>query len=223
MNPLVAHFDKHRNTDSNLVIEVTAKSEQQHSNISNHSAIIKMETRRMTAQNKKDANNPIPVKVSHEIQPQQTVADLGDLGKLPPELRNKIYEIVLAQPAVVKLQSYEARKQRYVGDAEATPSHRVHHQVAPVDHKRNPAHRGQQFVAGKWIEVPSKTALVQVNKALNAETSSILYGFNSFDFTSTSSGSWPRSETTSCGSVPWVFNGHLAVIPCPQAVGRWRP
>lgn len=142
-----------------------------------------MMTRSKQALSEQGTNPPNQVKVS---KPQLPVADLGDLSRLPPELRNKIYEMVLTQPATVKLQSYEARKPRYVEELEdEAPSHHARHQVAPVDHKRNPAHRGQQFVAGKWVEVPSKTALVQVNKVLNAESSSILYGFNSFEFTST--------------------------------------
>ena len=110
---------------------------------------------------------------------------IGDLEILPPEIRNKIYKMVLVEAESVKLQYYQPiEKLHYVINGKTT-SRRAGVEVALVSHKRISTHRGQQWVGNKWIEVPSNTALLQVNKQLNAEASSILYGFNSFDFTTT--------------------------------------
>ena len=113
------------------------------------------------------------------------LASIGTLDKLPPELRNRIYEMVLVEPERVKLQCYQPPdKQYYVTNGKAT-SRTARDEVAPVNHKRNSRYRGQQWDGKKWKEVPSTTALTQVNKQLNAETSSVLYGSNFFDFTTT--------------------------------------
>jgi hypothetical protein len=135
------------------------------------------------ARTKRDANKPSPVRRSGPGQPNQTVAGMGDFGRLPPEIRNRIYELLLHEPQVVKLQSYQPRdKLSYMVDGEVT-SRLASNEVAPVNHKRNTAHRGQEWDGEKWVEVPSKLALLQVNKHINAEISSMLYGFNSFEFT----------------------------------------
>jgi len=119
------------------------------------------------------------------VQPRQTPAGMGTLDKLPPEIRNRIYKFVLVESERVKLQSYQPTdKLHYVVNGKRT-SRIADKEVAPVDHKRDSDHRGQKWNGDEWIEIPSKTALTMVNKQLNAETSSILYGFNDFDFTTT--------------------------------------
>lgn len=118
-------------------------------------------------------------------EPHQTAADIGTLAILPSELRNRIYKFVLVEEEHVKLQSYQpSDKSHYVVDGKPT-SRVVDREVAPVDHKRDSKHRGQQWNGEEWIEISSKTALTMVNKQLNAETSSVLYGCNTFDFTTT--------------------------------------
>lgn len=118
-------------------------------------------------------------------QPHQSAADIGTLAILPPELRNRIYKFVLVEVERVKLQSYQSSdKSHYVVDGKPT-SRVVDREVAPVNHKRDSKHRAQQWNGEEWTKIPSKTALTMVNKQLNAETSSILYGCNTFDFTTT--------------------------------------
>jgi len=99
-----------------------------------------------------------------------------------------IYEMVLVKPDSVKLKSYQPQdKLHYVlnGNAISRDARVAGQTVAPIDHKRNPKRRGQQWDGKEWVEIPSKTALTLVNKRINAETTSILYGCNTFDFTTT--------------------------------------
>ena len=118
-------------------------------------------------------------------QPTQTTTGIGTLDKLPPELRNRIYKFVLVEEERVKLQSYQPSGElQYVTNGKAT-SRVADKEVAPVDHKRDSKHRGQKWDGKQWIEIPCKTALTMVNKQLNAETASVLYGCNTFDFTTT--------------------------------------
>jgi len=117
------------------------------------------------------------------VQPRQTPAGMGTLDKLPPEIRNRIYKFVLVESERVKLQSFQPNdKQHYVVNGKWT-SRVADKEVAPINHKRDSEHRGQIWNGCRWIEIPSKTALTMVNKQLIAEISSILYGFNDFDFT----------------------------------------
>ena len=121
-------------------------------------------------------------------QPTQAEKDFGTLAKLPPELRNRIYKLVLVKDGPVKLQCYQPPGKldslQCVRDGKRI--FRVADEyVAPVGHKRDPDHRGRYWNGWRWIEIPSKTALTMVNKKLNSETSSILYGCNTFDFTTT--------------------------------------
>lgn len=115
---------------------------------------------------------------------------MGTLEILPPEIRNMIYKFVLVEEKPVRLQSYQpSNKLYYLTNGKAT-SRVANKEVAPVDHKRDSKHRSQQRYGKQWVEVPSKTALTQVNKKLNSETSSILYGFNTFDFTTLNALEW---------------------------------
>lgn len=121
-------------------------------------------------------------------QPTQAEKDFGTLAKLPPELRNRIYKLVLAKGGPVKLQCYQPPGKLHslhcVRDGKRT--FRVADEyVAPVGHKRDPDQRGKYWNGWSRIEIPSKTALTMVNKKLNSETSFILSGCNTFDFTTT--------------------------------------
>ena len=128
-----------------------------------------------------------PLTRAPKPQPTQAEKDFGTLAKLPPELRNRIYKFVLVKDGRVKLQCYQPQEGNlhYVRNGKRT--WRVaDREVAPVGHKRDPDHRGQYWERwGGWKEIPSKTALTMVNKKLNSETSSVLYGCNTFDFTTT--------------------------------------
>ena len=134
----------------------------------------------MKASVNRAANNP-----SGGSQPHQTAADIGTLAKLPPELRNRIYKFVLVEEKPVKLQSYQPSDKLYYKKNGRLTSRFADKEVAPVNHNRDSQHRGQHWNGMFWTEIPSKTALTQVNKKLNSETSSILYGCNTFDFTTT--------------------------------------
>jgi hypothetical protein len=146
---------------------------------------LNMLTRGQLARETALANNPPQATPPDKPQPQHTSAGLGDLEKLPAEIRNKIYKLLLVEPGRFNLQTYQPHSElQYMIDGK--PISRVAGQeVAPVDHKRNTKHRCQKIVKNGWVEVPSSTALVQLNKAVQAETSSILYGSNKFEFTTT--------------------------------------
>lgn len=152
-----------------------------------------MLTRGKLARAKLDADKPLQVKPPDrprqvkppdKIMPPKAPAGLGNFGLLPPELRNRIYNYFLLEPESVKLQSYQPRGELHYVINGKPMSRVVGQEVAPIDHKRKTERRGQELV-GKdtWIEIPSKTALSQVNKQMRAEACSILYGSNSFEFT----------------------------------------
>jgi hypothetical protein len=134
----------------------------------------------MKASAERAANN-----ASSGLQHHQTVADLGTLENLPAELRNRIYKFVLFEEDRVKLQSYQPSDKLYYKTNGKLTSRVAEKEVAPVDHHRDLQHMGQRWNGMEWAELPSKTALTMVNKLLNSETSSILYGCNTFDFTTT--------------------------------------
>jgi hypothetical protein len=140
------------------------------------------------ARDKALADHPPQVKPLDKPRQQQTPAGLGNLEILPPEIRNRIYNLVLIQPDRFNLETYQPHSElQYVIDGK--PVSRVAGQeVAPVNHKRKTEHRCQELVNlanNEWIKVPNSTALVQVSKQFQAETSSIPYGSNKFEFTST--------------------------------------
>lgn len=98
---------------------------------------------------------------------------------------NRIYKFVLVEENPVKLQSYQPSEKLYYNINGRLTSRFADKEVAPVNHSRDSQHRGQHWNGMFWTEIPSKTALTQVNKQLNSEASSILYGCNTFDFTTT--------------------------------------
>lgn len=156
------------------------QSSQQEPKVAIHSSSFKMETRGMKASACRAANT-----ASGGFQPHQTPAGMGTLETLPPELRNRIYKFVLVEEKPVKLQSYQPSDKLYYRTSGKLTSRFADKEVAPVNHYRDLQHRGQHWNGMFWTEIPNKTALTQVNKQLNSETSSILYGCNTFDFTTT--------------------------------------
>lgn len=122
------------------------------------------------------------------------MADCGDLEKLPPEIRNEIYALALVQAEPFALCNFDGDQKRLgesAGRGRNAPKMNKEWarsdkaKVAPVGHRRNRKARGYTGVGSKYVEVPSNVALTRVNKQLNVETSSVLYGFNFFNFKTT--------------------------------------
>lgn len=111
--------------------------------------------------------------------------DAGKLGDLPAEIRNTIYKMVLADSDVVRLKTYSPRDDVAFVVNGVKSIRVVRNQVAPVGHKRDSRHRGQELkTVGKgkeWVEIPVKNALLEVNKAVHAEAAPILYGNRVFE------------------------------------------
>lgn len=110
------------------------------------------------------------------------MADAGALEKLPPEIRNKIYALLLTERKIVDLKTYRGKQTYIINDQNI--SRTATREVAPDPHSRNPKHRLQKWDAShrKWVEVYGKTALLRANKKIEAEASPILYGSNNFKF-----------------------------------------
>lgn len=98
------------------------------------------------------------------------MADAGDLGRLPPELRKEIYSYVLVEPEKVGILRLEVKG---LG------------KVARFNHHRNNKHRGKFYDhdAKAWLDAPpSFTSVLYVNKSVALEATEVLYGFNEFEF-----------------------------------------
>lgn len=98
------------------------------------------------------------------------MADSGDLGKLPPEIRKEIYSYLLVEPTKVGILRQLVNKKA---------------KVARMDHHRNKKHRKQIYDrdACKWKKAPPCiTSLLLVNKLTSQEAAQVLYGFNKFEF-----------------------------------------
>jgi hypothetical protein len=103
------------------------------------------------------------------------MADCGDLEKLPPEIRNEIYALVLVQAEPLALCNFGGDQKR-IGeptsrrrdapdmDNEWARSDKA--KVAPVGHKRRLKGIEYQYVGRKWVKVPSRVALLCVNKRM---------------------------------------------------------
>lgn len=113
------------------------------------------------------------------------MADTGTLKKLSPGIREHIYTFVLTSPEGFKLKTILPERGALAEDHEGILVPRHLRVFAPRDHHRDPEHRGQMQDEEKcWIVVPSKAALLLTNKSIYAESVSILYGGNRFEFTS---------------------------------------
>jgi hypothetical protein len=98
------------------------------------------------------------------------MADSGDLGKLPPEIRKEIYSYLLVEPTKVGILRQLVNKKA---------------KVARMDHHRNKKHRKQIYDRDtrKWKKAPPCiTSLLLVNKLTSQEAAQVLYGFNKFEF-----------------------------------------
>jgi len=98
------------------------------------------------------------------------MADSGDLGKLPPEIRKEIYAYLLVEPIKIGILCQETKQKR---------------QVARFDHHRNKKHRGKFYDRGarEWKSAsPSILSLLLVNKLVGQEAAQVLYGLNAFEF-----------------------------------------
>lgn len=98
------------------------------------------------------------------------MADSGDLGKLPPEIRKEIYSYLLVEPTKVGILRQLVNKKA---------------KVARMDHHRNKKHRKQVYDRDtrKWKKAPPCiTSLLLVNKLTSQEAAQVLYGFNKFEF-----------------------------------------
>lgn len=131
-------------------------------------------------------NLPVP-----SPPPQRSTADAGDLEKLPPEIRNEIYALVLARAEPLVLCNFGGNQKKI--SEPTSRSHRawrrknersrtVKPKVAPLGHKRSLEGRGHEYVGGKWVEVPSNVALLCVNKKVHMEAAPVLYSRTKFRF-----------------------------------------
>ena len=98
------------------------------------------------------------------------MADAGDLGKLPPELRKEIYSYLLVEGKRVVISRYKE-----------------HDKYRPVrmGSYRNPDHADSTYdrYTKEWTKTaPSPDALLLVNKLTSQEAAQVLYGLNHFEF-----------------------------------------
>lgn len=97
---------------------------------------------------------------------------------LPLEIRNEIYSLVVVQEDIIKLRSF-AGKPEPGGTTTSRP-------VVLQNFRNQGKHRGQVYVPfcpRGWVDAPPTfMALLSVNKAIRAEASAIVYGRNTFSF-----------------------------------------
>jgi hypothetical protein len=119
------------------------------------------------------------------------MADLGDLEKFPPEIRDEIYALVLVQAEPVALSNFggdqkaigmSAGRGRNAPDMDNEWARSYQAKVALVGYERRIKGIGYKYVGNKWVEVPSNVALLCVNKRVYAEATPILYGGTKFRF-----------------------------------------
>jgi hypothetical protein len=113
-----------------------------------------------------------------------TMADAGDLERLPLEIRNEIYTLVLTRPKPLVLCNFGGDQPSIDrGDldnewARSAPATKV----APLGHHRNIKAIGHQWEGQKWVKEPSKIALLCVNEKVSAEAVAVLYSRTKFRF-----------------------------------------
>lgn len=118
------------------------------------------------------------------------MADCGDLEKLPPEIRNEIYALVLVQTDPMALCNFED-DQENISERTSRSYHGprmknkwapgVQPRVAPVGHKHRRKDRGHERVGSERVEVHSN-ALLCVNKKIHVEAAPVLYSHTKFRF-----------------------------------------
>ena len=119
------------------------------------------------------------------------MADCGDLEKLPPEIRNEIYALVLVKAGPLTLCNFGG-DQKKIGAKSGRGSHapKMNNEwarsdkakVAPVGHKRRRKGIGHIHVGSRWFEVPSNVALLCVNRKIYWEAVPVLYYRTKFRF-----------------------------------------
>lgn len=114
------------------------------------------------------------------------MSDSGLLGKLPVELRKKIYAFAFVEEHDIKLDKYGNGTQVYNNGGGANRRQRkAFFTVVLRNHSRKPKHRGQIFNASRrrWETAPIDHALglLRVNKQIHDEATAILYGGNHFE------------------------------------------
>jgi hypothetical protein len=98
------------------------------------------------------------------------MADSGDLGKLPPEIRKEIYSYLLVEDKRIVI---SRRK------------HHKHHRPLRMGSYRNANHTDSTYdhYDRKWTKAPPGIdALLLVNKLVSQEAAQVLYGLNHFAF-----------------------------------------
>jgi hypothetical protein len=132
-------------------------------------------------------SDQFPANQAHTTSPPHailTMADAGDLEKLPLEIRNEIYALVLTRPKPMVLCNFGG-DQRGIDSrdldnewARSAPATKV----APVGHRRSIKAIGYQWSRGKWVTAPSNIALLCVNEKISAEAVAVLYSRTKFRF-----------------------------------------
>lgn len=95
------------------------------------------------------------------------MADAGDLEKLPPEIRNEIYALVLVQPEPLALCKFTGKQQKGVGE------------------RNNRSYRASRVkIERTRSDKPkaSNVALLCVNKKIHVEAAPVLYSRTKFRF-----------------------------------------
>lgn len=98
------------------------------------------------------------------------MADSGDLGRLPPEIRKEIYSYLLVEEKRIVISRFKEQKQ---------------HRPVRMGSYRNSNHTDSIYDHDdrKWTKAPPGCdALLLVNKLVSQEASQVLYGLNHFAF-----------------------------------------
>jgi hypothetical protein len=98
------------------------------------------------------------------------MADSGDLGKLPPEIRKEIYSYLLVEDKRVVISRYNEHQQ---------------YRTVRMGSYRNPNHIDSTYDRDTqvWTKTaPGPDALLLVNKLVSQEAAQTLYGLNYFEF-----------------------------------------
>lgn len=121
-----------------------------------------------------------------------SMADTSELEKLPPEIRNEIYALVLVQAEPLALCNFGGDQPKIgegAGRCRCTvmmnnewARSRKATEVAPVGHKRRHRTIGYQYINRNWVEVPSNVALLCVNQKIHMEAAAVLYSRIKFRF-----------------------------------------
>jgi hypothetical protein len=102
-----------------------------------------------------------------------SVADAGNLEKLPPEIRKQIYTHLLVEPKTIAIKRYIKPKAYKSGEV----ARMNHHGKADRNRKVYNRRRMTRVEAP-----PSTTSILLANKLINQEATPVFYGSNNFFF-----------------------------------------